>query len=272
MDNGVLILNKPRGCTSMDLIRKSKRELNIKKVGHAGTLDPMADGILPILIGEATKFTTLFHDQTKKYTFSVEFGKHTDSYDEEGSVIDETDVIPSKSMILEMIPNFLGKIMQVPPKFSACKVDGRRAYDLARKNVDFELNAKQVEIKSLVLDEFNAPFATFSTECTSGTYIRSLAVDIAKNLNSLCYVKSLTRTHYWYFSEDSEGKIIDLKDVQWESKIDLSSEQYDNLKHGRTVNYTHYDGEVVGLYQGDVIGILEMREGILYPKRMLKYA
>lgn len=269
--DGILVLYKSTGLTSMDLIRKTKREFCIKKLGHAGTLDPMASGILPVLIGEATKFTNLLHNKTKKYRFSVEFGKCTDSYDAEGKMVRCDGNVPTRDAIMNAVSKFVGNIMQIPPKFSACKVDGRRAYDLARKDVDFQLAAKEISIKSLILEEYNAPFATFFTECSSGTYVRSLAVDIAESVNCLCYVTKLIRTNYWYFDHNLSGEFISLNNVKWENKIELSDQQYENLKYGRIMECECNDGEFIGFYNGDVVGIVIVCEGILSAKRMLKF-
>ncbi|QEK38692.1 tRNA pseudouridine(55) synthase TruB [Candidatus Cytomitobacter primus] len=310
MESGIFIINKPINLTSMDVIRKIKRRFNIKKVGHAGTLDPMADGVIPILVGEATKFVPILHDQYKEYEFTVEFGKKTDSYDQAGEIIETNEYMPSKKDLLSAIPKFTGEILQVPPKFSACKVGGKRAYDLARDNIDFELQAKKRHIYALSLEKYDAPFVTFRAKCSSGTYIRSLAVDIAEYVNSICYVTKLTRVKYWKFdiadskhisidfqkiknktkginidsessmnidskslnsiNDISENDLIKLESIKWDNMINITADQYDYLKHGRSVVINSNNGVFIGLYNGKVMGIFDITEGILSVKRMLK--
>ncbi len=277
MQNGIFILYKPINQTSMDIIRKIKRKFNLKKVGHAGTLDPMADGVLPILVGEATKFVHLLHDGWKEYEFTVKFGIETDSMDSAGEVTGNTDFIPTQESMESVIPNFKGTIDQVPPKFSACKVNGKRAYDLARNSVDFQLNAKKVDIHELKITDYSNPLCSFLCKCGSGTYIRSLATDMAKSANSICYVTKLTRTKYWHFPiekskslEDiAEQDFIKLESINWENTINLDEDQYNHVKHGRNSTADKQNGTYVGIFQDKIIGILKCAEGILSAQRML---
>ncbi len=278
MQNGIIVLNKPVKETSMNMVRKIKKKFNLKKVGHAGTLDPMAEGVLPILIGEATKFSDLLHESSKEYKFTVKFGIETNTMDSEGEVVEENNFVPSLIDIQNSLDKFKGKILQVPPKFSACKVDGKRAYDLARDNVDFTLNAKEIEINKLEIVDYESPYCTFICECSKGTYIRTLAVDIAKSINSICYVTKLIRTKHGSFEmksskviEDiSEQDFIPLEKVLWKNILDLNDEQYNYIKHGQKAKSSIVNGVYVGCFQGKIIGILDCLEGILSAKRMLK--
>lgn len=206
-------LNKSPDMTSMQALAKLKykisKALNIShkhlKIGHAGTLDPFATGVLPIAIGQASKFIHLFLDISKKYKFTVKFGEQTDTDDNTGKVIATSYIIPSKDQLEKIIYKFIGKIQQIPPRYSAILINGVRAYKTARKesreNItesSLKLEAREVEIYSLELlsyDESNAS-ASFSVHCGKGMYVRSLALDISKALETVGHVTKLIRTAY----------------------------------------------------------------------------
>ena len=195
--SGFLFVDKPLGITSakvVSIIKSQLKSYNIK-VGHCGTLDPMATGLLPIALGEATKITNYFLNDYKCYLFSIQFGKQTDTGDLEGKVVNSNTYLPTKKDILNVLPNFIGKNVQEPPKLSAIKISGKRAYKLARSNIEFVLPKRTIEIIKLKLVEYNTEkrVASFNTIVSKGTYIRSLANDLLNNLNSLGYVSVLHR-------------------------------------------------------------------------------
>ncbi|USO00490.1 MAG: tRNA pseudouridine(55) synthase TruB [Alphaproteobacteria bacterium] len=277
--SGIGVLNKPIHCTSMDLIRQIKRKLNYKgKIGHAGTLDPMASGVIPIVFGEATKFVNFFHDQIKEYIFKVEFGKFTDSYDSEGVLTQVSDVIPSEIELAEAIKLFQGDILQIPPAYSACKVAGKRAYDLARKGIEINLEPKKIKIHEFELICYDAPFVQFRVKCGSGTYVRSLAIDVAKRVGAICYVTEIIRTQYWQFKlldslnidNFNENRVIALENIAWSNILELTDLEYSYLKHGRQLETIYDNGSYIGFYNGSVVGILIVDKGILFSQRMLK--
>lgn len=193
--DGWLVIDKPLGITSSNVVGKVKFLTKAQKVGHGGTLDPLASGILPIGLGEATKTMPFIVDATKEYGFTVKFGSATDSDDLEGAIIEEGGRIPAESEVLEVLPRFTGTIDQIPPAYSAIKVDGQRAYKLARDGEMVELKPRPVEIQSLSLEAFDAEKgeAAFHVACGKGTYVRSLARDIAKAVGSCGHVVTLRR-------------------------------------------------------------------------------
>jgi tRNA pseudouridine55 synthase len=192
--NGWVNLDKPLNMTSTQAVGKIKKILGMKKVGHAGTLDPLATGILPIAVGEATKTVQYLQNRDKGYEFTVEWGKATDTEDAEGEVIATSDVIPTQDQIESALPQFTGAIEQIPPKYSAIKIKGERAYDLAREGVEFEMQSRQVHVYDLRLVSCDDTSATLSMTCGKGTYVRSLARDLALALGTYGYVTMLKRT------------------------------------------------------------------------------
>ena len=197
--HGWIILDKPVGLGSTHAVSAVKRALREAgqpkaKVGHGGTLDPLASGVLPIALGEATKLAGRMLDATKAYEFTIRFGEDTDTLDLEGKVIDVSDVRPTRKDIETILPRFTGPIEQVPPAFSALKVDGERAYDLARAGKEVELKARDVTIHALSLLTADSDNVTLSATVSKGTYIRSLARDIAHALGTVGHVTMLMRT------------------------------------------------------------------------------
>jgi tRNA pseudouridine55 synthase len=191
----ILNVNKSVGISSYDVVRKVKKVLNFKKVGHAGTLDPFADGVLIILIGRgATKKMDEILTKSKTYKAVLKLGVKTESGDKEGKIIQETDVKSFTSYDLEMIVNkFVGVQKQMPPQYSAKKVNGKPAYKYARKGIKVELTAKEVTIHSLIFDDIKNNEIVFSVTCSSGTYIRVLGEDIAEELGTVGHLTALTR-------------------------------------------------------------------------------
>lgn len=257
------------------------------KIGHAGTLDPFATGLLPIAIGEATKLISLFMNVTKAYVFKMRFGEKRDTGDVTGKII-ETDDISQKNItkerLQEIMKNFIGIIQQTPHKMSAIRVDGQRAYDLFRDNVAFELEARNIEIHELRLLEFNMISdtqiaATLYVKCGKGTYVRSLCEDIASALNTVAYVETLDRVEY--------GNIVLNRDVQYYAKqpvLDVSAcSQWfahvyvdeaaaNTLRHGCYVKNTDYadSNMCIVLLKNEVVCIAQCENGILKPLRVLK--
>ena len=197
--HGWLIIDKPVGPGSTDIVSAAKRALRAGgyakvKVGHGGTLDPLASGVLPVALGEATKLSGRMLDADKTYSFTVKFGAETDTLDLEGAVVETSDVRPTRAALEEVLADFTGPIAQVPPAYSALKVDGKRAYDLARAGEKVVLASRDVTIRSLTItDEVEKDHATLIATVSKGTYIRSLARDIARALGSVGHVTMLRR-------------------------------------------------------------------------------
>ena len=191
--NGWIFIDKPKNITSFKVIQRLRKILNIKKIGHAGTLDPFATGILAVAIGKEKKSINYF-SPNKVYIFDVFFGELKDTDDITGQTIKKSNYIPTKEQITQLLINFIGIQSQVPPKYSAVKINGTRAYKLARKNQNFEIRPKKIFIKSLVcLGSKNKNEYTFMLECSSGTYVRSIARDLAIMLGTYGYVSELRR-------------------------------------------------------------------------------
>lgn len=208
-----LNINKPVGYSSAKVVAIVKRITGAKKVGHAGTLDPFASGVLPIALNKATKTAQYIADARKKYLFRITFGEFRDTDDIEGKVVESSLVRPRTLEIISILPHFLGKIKQIPSRFSAIKIDGKRAYELARQEIDFEIKEREVEIFSLKLISNNLEFAEFEVECSKGTYVRSLARDICKKIKVCGYVSVLTRLQVGNFYYDSGISLDLLKSV-----------------------------------------------------------
>jgi tRNA pseudouridine55 synthase len=205
--HGWLVLDKPEGVTSTAAVGRLKRLFDARKAGHAGTLDPLATGILPIAFGEATKTVPYIVDGTKGYRFTVRWGAETDTDDREGRVVGESGMRPVDAAIRAAARAFVGVIQQVPPRYSAIKIEGERAYDLARGGAEFEIEARAVAIEALdLVDAPDAETAVFEARCGKGTYVRALARDMGRALGCLGHVTALRRTRVGPFAEtDATG-------------------------------------------------------------------
>lgn len=200
--NGWIIIDKPVGVGSTDVVRVLKRVLHPMKIGHAGTLDPLASGVLPIALGHATKTIPFVMDGIKEYVFTIRFGAETETDDLEGAVINENDCRPTKEMLTSVLPCFLGDIAQVPPVYSAVQVGGKRSYDLARAGKAPVLPARSVHIEALSMTDYQVNEASFTVRCSKGTYVRSLARDIARQAGCLGHVIYLRRIRTGPFTSD----------------------------------------------------------------------
>ncbi|MCF4097011.1 tRNA pseudouridine(55) synthase TruB [Maritalea mediterranea] len=200
--SGWLILNKPYDMTSTQAVGKIKWLFEAKKAGHAGTLDPLATGILPIALGEATKTVPFVQDGTKIYEFDMAWGSATTTDDVEGEVIETSDHRPTEAELIDILPCFTGIITQIPPAFSAIKIKGERAYDLARAGEKPDMPPREIEIESLEVLAHGNEFSTLRVTCQKGTYVRALARDIAQKLGSVAHVSRLHRAAVGPFTED----------------------------------------------------------------------
>lgn len=281
---GIVIVNKKVNVTSNDVVVKIKHLLNEKKVGHLGTLDPLASGVLPVAIGRATRLFDYFLDKKKTYKARFKFGVQTDTLDLEGKVIKKSQVIPTLEQIKKAIKeNFLGKIMQVPPLHSSKKVNGKRAYELARHGEEVELKPSEKTIyKFECLREVDKYTFEFEIVCSSGTYIRSLARDLGEKTGSCATMTSLIRTKSGEFKlEDG----INFEELNVESikkslipvercldeleKITVSERQYKNLRDGKKIFVDNLSNKKYLVFcEKKCVGIGEIRENAL---KMLTY-
>ncbi len=272
---GFVNIIKPTGMTSSDVVCKIKKILHTKKVGHLGTLDPAASGILPVAVGKATKFFDYFLSKDKKYTAVVKFGIQTDTLDSFGNITNiNKSINVSKEHLLQIIHEFIGDIKQYPPKFSALKINGKKAYELAREGVDFELKPRNVKIYDITLrKQTEKNTFIFDVHCSAGTYIRTLFSDIAERLNTIAYVPVIIRTKSGAFEmndsitlEELEKtqKIIQIEEIFADFKtIEIGDFLAKKILNGVSVSLNElnlsiqentpflikYNGEVVGLYE-----------------------
>jgi len=210
-ENYWLNIDKPVGISSARAVAIVKRLTGAKKVGHGGTLDPFADGILPIAVNKATKTAETMMMARKKYRFRIQWGEFRDTDDVEGKIEESSAARPTTLQVAEILSQFTGKIQQTPSRFSAIKINGQRAYDLARDGKTFEMKAREIEIFSLKLLENNQDFCELEACCSKGTYIRSLARDIAKKLQVCGYVSKLTRLEVGQFLYENKISLETLK-------------------------------------------------------------
>jgi tRNA pseudouridine55 synthase len=222
--SGWINLHKPIGLTSNQALSAIKRLLHPKKIGHAGTLDPLATGVLPIALGEATKTVPYMMDGVKSYRFTVSFGRQTSTDDLEGEVIAESKYLPSEADILAVLPKFIGDIEQIPPKFSAIKIDGKRAYKLARAGEKIEMKARVVQIDNLrVISRKSDSEVELEVVCGKGTYVRSLARDIAIATGSVGHVSSLHRSMVGNFNEKNNILLENIEKAIYDARIKLGN-------------------------------------------------
>ena len=298
--HGWIVLDKPVGMTSTHAVAVVKRLFTAKRAGHAGTLDPLASGILPLALGEATKTVPFVMEGRKRYRFTVRWGEERDTDDAEGKVTATSAARPAADAITASLPGFTGTILQVPPKFSAIKIEGERAYDLARDGQEVILEARPVDIHGLALVATpDADTAIFEAECGKGTYVRSLARDIGRALGCLGHVSGLRRTQVGPFGENDmislaeleglcqkaaagEGSLADAL-LPVETALDdipaLAVNRADaaRLQRGQAVLLRGRDapifrGTVYVTTSGELIALAEVDRGEIIPKRVFNLA
>ena len=245
-NSGIFIINKPFQWTSNDVIRKIKSNCKFKKIGHAGTLDPLATGILPILVNDSTKYFDYFQTFKKSYLAEIKFGFSTSSYDLEGDIDAKTDNIPQNiDLIKEKISYFIGSIKQVPPKYSAIKKNGKRLYDYARNDEDIEIESREVEVSEIKIIDWKTPILKVIINCSSGFYVRSFANDLGKKLDSLAVLTSLSRINYGPFEIKDSINIENINPIE-KKLISIDSIFLSNKKLVFDVDMekSYYNGKV----------------------------
>jgi tRNA pseudouridine55 synthase len=292
--NGWLVLDKPVGMTSTQAVARVKRLMNANKAGHAGTLDPLASGLLPIALGEATKTVSYIMDGRKVYRFVVRWGAQTSTDDTEGEVIATSDHRPSEDDILAILPEFTGDIMQMPPQFSAIKLQGERAYDLARAGETVNLEARPINVHRLLLiDMEDADTTVFDCECGKGTYVRALARDMGLRLGTRGHVIGLRRLLVGPFGENDMVPLEEIEELAESDdlnaprstllpvdtaladlpQVDVHRDGAARLRRGQSVILRGRDAptsaaEIAVFSGGDLVAIAEIDKGELVPKRV----
>ena len=222
--NGIIIINKPLGKTSHDMVSFMRRITKIKKIGHTGTLDPMAEGVLPICIGNATKTADMLTAQDKSYIAQLVLGMTTDTLDSEGEILSECEVNCTREEITDAIMSFVGEIEQIPPMYSAIKQNGKKLYELARKGVEVERKPRSVTIKKIeILDmDMENKTVTISVDCSKGTYIRTLCEDIGTKLKVGAYMNKLLRTKTGRFNISQAKTVKEIEKMAEEGVLEES--------------------------------------------------
>ncbi len=244
--NGFLFINKPKGPTSFAVIRKVRQALGIKKIGHSGTLDPEATGLLILAVGTATRLLPYLPSEPKHYSFRIQFGTTTDTLDRAGTITDRDKPFPSRRQIEDVLPAFTGTILQRPPDYSAIKVRGARAYTLARNNREIDIPPREITIHSLTLQRYNPADgeAFLSTVCSTGTYIRSLARDVAEKAGTIGYASAIHRSAIANFTTE-HAIPVDTVQREWESTLHTISDIFSHCPA-----YTAADTEIRSLACG----------------------
>ena len=297
--HGWFVIDKPEGITSTRTVAIIKKLANANKAGHGGTLDPLATGILPIALGEATKTVPYIVDRTKEYEFTVEWGKASSTDDREGCITATSDIRPDQRAIERLIPSFTGLIRQIPPAYSAIKVRGKRAYDLARKGKTFDIPSRKIRIYELTLLGMpDCDHALFRVVSGAGAYMRALARDLAISLGTVGHLTQLRRTRVGPFSIDNGISLDELKEfghiaavlkylLPVETALDdipalaLTETEASKLRHGQAVTllrkediarFTNLsDGAtVLATDQGKPLALAEFSAGKVRPFKVLK--
>ena len=284
--HGWLILDKPLGLSSNQALGRARFLMQAAKAGHAGTLDPLATGVLPLAFGEATKLVSYAMDGTKTYQFTVQWGEQRNTDDLEGDVVATSDHRPDEQAILDVLPVFIGTILQKPPAFSAIKVAGKRSYDLARSGNAPDLPPREVEVHKMALLRATNDDASFEVECGKGTYIRSLARDMALKLGTCGYVSALRRTRVGPFHEADSFSLDKLEELSHSAppenallpletplddipEVAVMDSEADRLRSGQVIRVPHKkEGEVLITSSGHPIALGILEEGVLRPKRV----
>ena len=267
--NGLLLVNKEKGPTSSDVVIKVRKLLNIKKVGHTGTLDPLAEGLLILTVGNATRIQELITEKDKEYIATMKLGIKTDTYDTEGKILDQKEV-PNNLNIEEVLNSYIKKYNQEVPIYSSIKVNGKKLYEYARENIEVELPKREVEIKDIKLISINNNEVTFKCKVSKGTYIRSLINDIGNTLGTYATMTKLIRTKIDNFSldnsytlEDIEKrnyKLISIEEVLDYPKIEIDDDLYKKISNGVVLDNTYnikdkvlfiYNSNIKAIYYND---------------------
>lgn len=266
---GFLNVYKPSGVTSNDVVQRIKRKFHIDKIGHMGTLDPMACGVLPIAIGKATRLFDYSLDKTKTYIAIFDFGYTTDTLDSTGKETAREDIDIEIDDILRVLPSLMGDIDQMPPLFSAKNVNGKRAYDLARAGVEFELKPKKVTIHSIeLLEKVGKNRFKFQITCSSGTYIRAIARDMATAMGTLGSMSFLERTKTGVFSLDTSIELNTILDGKVENYImspfdafpnfgvyEVGKSELVDILNGKSVPCKPFEKETFIVSSGKIVGV-----------------
>ena len=286
--DGVFLLNKPLGFSSNQALKKIQWLFNAKKAGHTGTLDPMASGLLPICIGEATKFSHRLLEANKTYIATIQLGLTTTTGDQEGEVVNQKDVVLKPNQLEETLQKFTGDITQIPPMFSALKFEGKPLYEYARQGIEIERKSRQVTIYDITLNKIEESIVILEMSCSKGTYIRTLAEDIGHALGCGAYLKGLERTQTGNFQLSDALTIEAIEAMSMASReetllpvdalleglssIKLTLTETEAIKKGQAIDFNGKNDNELRLYgaSGQFLGVGQPDlQGRLFPKRLI---
>ncbi len=281
--NGILIIDKEKNMTSRDVVNSVIKKLNIKKVGHTGTLDPIATGVLIICVGSATKLVEDLTCNDKEYIASVKLGISTDTLDSTGTILKQEKCIKTKEEIINALNSFKGKYIQEVPKYSAVKINGKKLYEYARENIKIELPKREIEVKSIELIDdivYNSDNTLFKFKCSvsKGTYIRSLIKDIADKLNTIGIMTDLRRIRQGNFKIEnsiklddvSKDKIINIIDILDCKKIELNNDLEKKVLNGVAIDNIYNVDKVLFIRNNEAISLYKKCDDKLKPYKMFK--
>lgn len=263
--DGVLLINKEEGMSSFDVVRKIKKFLNTKKVGHCGTLDPLAKGLLVVTVGKALKISRFLEADEKEYIATIKLGERTLTLDREGEVVEKKGITSfTKEDIENVFNSLIGKIKQKPPIYSAVSVNGKRLYEYARENLEVEIKERDIEIKELELLEYGNEFIKYRVVCSKGTYIRVLCETIANKLNNICYMSDLIRTRIGKLYLNESYTLNDIENNNYKLiDIESSLSNFVILTVKDRDLYKAENGNVLDFYiEGNILVVDESREVI----------
>ena len=263
--DGVLLVNKKEGMTSFDIVRKIKKALNTKNVGHCGTLDPLAEGLLVVTIGKALKISRFLEADEKEYVATIKLGERTPTLDREGEIIERKEIKPfTKENINSVFDSLIGNIKQRPPIYSAISVNGKRLYEYARENIKVEIKEREIEIKELELLEYGKDFIKYRVVCSKGTYVRVLCETIANKLNNIGYMSNLLRTRIGKLTLDKAYTLEEIENNNYKLiDIESSLTNFVVLTLKEKELYKASNGNVLDFYiEGNVLIVDEGREVI----------
>lgn len=266
--NGIIIIDKPMGRTSHDIVYEVRKLTGIKKVGHTGTLDPMATGVLPVCIGSATKAADLLALSDKSYRAQLVLGKTTDTQDAEGTVLSQSKVTCTEEEIREAISSFVGELEQIPPMYSAVKQNGKKLYELARQGIEVERKSRQVTVNSIDILNIKENTVTIDVTCSKGTYIRTLCADIGEKLGTGAYMSKLRRTRTGPFTLEGSFTLQKLRELKEQNSlletvistdalfkeypaIRLNEKQVRSVTNGVRMSWPGDDGQIYRVYDGN---------------------
>ena len=276
---GILVVDKPQGYTSRDVVNVVSKTLHERRVGHTGTLDPIATGVLVLCIGKYTKLVDRLTSLDKEYIAEIKLGLETDTLDITGHILKKQDFLVTKAQVLKTFSKFVGEYTMEVPKYSAIKVKGKKLYEYARKDIEVELPVKKVQIYEVELLSFEQDTITFRCRVEKGTYIRSLIRDICKDLGTIGTMSRLIRTKQGVFKleqafslndvKNNRYKLLQVQDVFDIPQYILSDEEYHKVKNGNAMSFDSKSGELLLMYQNQEIAIYEKKDDLYKPEIML---